>query len=217
MIMAHDSGKAAPYVLEAEESTRTFIGRSHSHQSPLTLAGMASDTEERHSIHERSCLRRVFSVPVSDRCLKAVVQSGRPAFRIQMPTFEFVGNSFFGGINSKTQPPFSENGTTKYNQTLNALYTTAHPNPLQPPTPPDETSIRLDPMENQSSSEVVDAVGDWEVSGRGEGTAAKNVEGRIEEPVGELAGSEGDDQDSTWIDETVKVAREIPYMYLSLL
>ena len=216
MIMAHASSKATPCVLEAEESTRTFIGRSHSHQSPLTMAGMASDTEERHSIQGRSYLRRVLSVPVSDRCLKAVVQSSRPAFRIQMPAFEFVGNSLFGGINSKTQPPFLENGTTIYNQTLNSLYTTAHPKPLQPPTPPDETSIRLDPMENQSSNEVVEAVGDWEVSGSGEGTETKNAEGRIEEPVGELAGGEGDDQDSTWIDETVKVAREIPYMYLSL-
>ena len=213
MIAVHASRKAAPCVLEAEGSTRTLAGRSQSHQSPLTLAGMASGTEERPSTQEQLCLRRVSSVPVHDKCLKAVVQSSRPPFRIQMPAFEFVGDSLFGGINPKTQPPFLENGTTTYNQTLNCSCTTVHPSPLQPPTPPDETSIRLDPMANQSSSEVVDTVGERGVSASGEGMEAKNVEGRIEEPAGDLTGGEGDDQDSTWIDETVKIARELPSVY----
>ena len=130
-----------------------------------------------------------------------------------MPTFEFVGDSPREDINPKTQPPFLGNGTTTYNQTPNSLYTTANPTHLQPPTPPDESSIKLDPMENQSSSGVVGAVGDLGVLGGSEGTVATRAGGRVEEPVGELAGGEGDDQDSTWVNETVKIARELSFIY----
>ena len=68
-------------------------------------------------------------------------------------------------------------------------------------------------MENQSSTGMVDGVGDLEVSGSGEGTEAMHAEGRNEEPVGELAGGEGDDHDSNWIDETVKIARKLRPLY----
>ena len=199
-------------------SATSFVGRSYSDRSTLIAGGVASDDDDEAAFPESLCIRRASSVPVADNYLKSVLHSSRPVFKIQMPTFDFVGAALLGRLAPNPQAPFLENEATP---TTNAQIITPNDTtsnhilsnhvPPQPLTPPDETLITFCTMENQQaiSNDLAEAIGDLKISSSGEGQAAERTTGAGGYQSGELGGDNGAGEESTWVEETVKIARKL--------